>query len=86
MKILFLGEIGPGQTSLMRMREMTRLGHLVLGVNANEPWKRLLRVSRQVQRRFVNGGVVDEIVTAARGGILCDQKRPGLLPVLHTTK
>ena len=32
MKILFLGEIGAGQTSLMRMRALQRLGHDVVGV------------------------------------------------------
>ena len=33
MKILYLGEIGPGQTSLMRMRALERLGHSVRGVH-----------------------------------------------------
>ena len=61
MKILFLGEIGPGQTSLMRMRAMARLGHVVLGVNTIEPWKRVSWVSRQVQRRLGHGSVVSKI-------------------------
>ena len=61
MKILFLGEINPGQTSLMRMRAMTRLGHIVRGVNTIEPWKSVSWVSRQVQRRLGNGSVVSQI-------------------------
>jgi spore maturation protein CgeB len=60
-KILFLGEIGPGQTSLMRMRAMARLGHVVHGINTIEPWKRASWLSRQVQRRSSRGGVVEEI-------------------------
>ena len=37
-RILYLGEIGDGQTSLMRMRALQRLGHKVLGYNTNLPW------------------------------------------------
>ncbi len=61
MKILFLGEIGPGQTSLMRMRALERLGHAVRGVNTIEPWKRMSWPKRQLQRRLQRGSVVDEI-------------------------
>lgn len=61
MKILFLGEIGPGQTSLMRMRALERLGHTVRGVHTVEPWKRASWAQRQVQRRLHRGSVVDEI-------------------------
>jgi GTPase SAR1 family protein len=32
MKILFLGQIGSGQTSLIRMRATEQLGHVVRGV------------------------------------------------------
>ena len=61
MKILFLGEIGPGQTSLMRMRAFARLGHDVRGVHTIEPWKRASWLQRRVQRRLQRGPVVDEI-------------------------
>ena len=61
LKILFLGEIGLGQTSLMRMRAMGRLGHAVHGVNTVEPWKCASWLARQVQRRLGRGSVVDEI-------------------------
>jgi spore maturation protein CgeB len=61
MKILFLGEISPGQTSLMRMRALGRLGHTVQGVHTVDPWTRAPWVKRQVQRRLQRGSVVDEI-------------------------
>ncbi len=61
MKILFLGEIGVGQTSLMRMRAFQRLGHEVAGVHTVEPWRRASWNKRQLQRRFQSGSVIDEI-------------------------
>lgn len=71
MKILFLGEIGPGQTSLMRMRAFARLGHDVRGVHTIEPWKRVSWLQRRLQRRLQRGPVVDDInaavLEAARG-------------------
>lgn len=60
-RILFLGEIGPGQTSLMRLNALRRLGHEVHGVHTIEPWKEASWLSRQVQRRLQRGSVVDEI-------------------------
>jgi len=60
-KILFLGEIGEGQTSLMRMRALDRLGHTVRGVHTVEPWKRRSWLARQLQRRWQRGSAVDEI-------------------------
>jgi len=61
MKILFLGEIGPGQTSLMRMNALRRLGHEVVGVDTIEPWKRLGWLQRQAFRKLQSGPVIDEI-------------------------
>jgi spore maturation protein CgeB len=57
MKILFLGEIGIGQTSRMRMRAFERLGHEVEGVNTVAPWKRASWLQRQVQRRLQFGSI-----------------------------
>ena len=61
MKILFLGEIGPGQTSLMRMRALARLGHELHGVNTLEPWRQLSWTQRQIQRRLGRGSAVSQI-------------------------
>lgn len=70
MKILFLGEIGAGQTSLMRMRALQRLGHDVAGVHTIQPWQHTTWLKRQLQRRLQYGSVIDEvnqaILTAAR--------------------
>lgn len=61
MKILFLGEIGPGQTSLMRMRALQRLGHEVEGVNTVAPWQEASWTARQIQRRAGRGSIVNAI-------------------------
>lgn len=70
MKILYLGEITVGQTALMRMRALERLGHTVQGVHTGESWRRAAWVTRQVQRRAQRGSIVDEInatvISAAR--------------------
>ena len=77
MKILYLGDIGPGQTALMRMRALERLGHTVRGVRTMEPWKHASWIKRQVQRRTQRGSIVEEInstvLSAAR------QFRPALV-------
>jgi spore maturation protein CgeB len=61
MKILFLGSIGVGQTSRMRMRALQRLGHTVRGVDTIEPWYGGSWAGRQIQRRLGRGPVVDRI-------------------------
>ncbi len=61
MKILYLGDIGPGQTCMMRMRALERLGHKVLGINTMEPWRRATWLQRQLQRRTNRGNLVDAI-------------------------
>jgi spore maturation protein CgeB len=61
MKILYLGQIAPGQTALMRMRALERLGHAVHGVSTIEPWNRAPWIKRQVQKRTRCGSIVDEI-------------------------
>jgi spore maturation protein CgeB len=61
MKILYLGQIAPGQTAHMRMRALVRLGHEVRGVNTIEPWKRASWIARQVQKRVHPGSIVKEV-------------------------
>lgn len=61
MKILFLGELGPGQTSLMRMRALSRLGHDVRGVDTVKPLKRSSWLERHLRRRLQSGSVVTAI-------------------------
>lgn len=74
-KILFIGEIGPGQTSCMRMRALKRLGYKVRGVHTMQPWTEVPWLHRQVQRRCGQGAVIDkinEIVLAAAKDFLPD--------------
>lgn len=70
MKILFLGAIGPGQTSQMRMRALERLGHEVRGVETVVPWLRTSWFKRQTQRRLQRGSVIDlinaDVIESAR--------------------
>jgi len=61
MKILYLGQLFPGQTALMRMRALERLGHELCGVNTSEPWSRASWATRQIQRRVHRGSVINEI-------------------------
>ena len=70
MKILYLGEISPGQTARMRMRALERLGHEVVGLNTVQPWREAGWLLRQWQRRLARGSVVDgingSVIEAAR--------------------
>jgi len=61
MRILYLGEINPGQTCNMRMHALERLGHQVRGVHTIESWQRTSLLERQAQRRLQRGSVVDAI-------------------------
>ena len=61
MKILYLGQLDYGQTALMRMRALERLGHSVRGVHTSQAWKGARWVTRQVQRRIHRGSIVEEI-------------------------
>jgi len=60
-RILFLGAIGEGQTSLMRLRALRRLGHEVVGVETSQPWSRASWAARQTQRRLCRGPIIDAI-------------------------
>lgn len=77
MKILYLGEIAAGQTCLMRLRALERLGHEVRGINTNAPWREASWWQRQWQRRLRRGPTIDRlnqsILNAAR------EFRPDLL-------
>jgi len=55
MKILYLGDIGPGQTCLMRLRALERLGHRVLAVNTVEPWREAERIASKGHERCARG-------------------------------
>lgn len=60
-RVLFLGELAPGQTTRMRMRALERLGFKVAGVDTVAPWKQATWMQRQLQRRLEAGPVIDQI-------------------------
>ena len=70
MKILYLGDLAPGQTCRMRMRALLRLGHELRGIDTVAPWKDAGWMERQWQRRLGKGPIVQQInlnvVKAAR--------------------
>src|SRR5215216_5933361 len=87
MKVLFLGDISPGQTSLMRARALRRLGYRVEAVNTTEPWRRLSWIGRQVYRRLQSGPVVSrlnkailDVARAFQPNIVWSEKQEFLLP------
>jgi spore maturation protein CgeB len=61
MKLLFLGPVSTGQTSLMRMRAFCRFGYIVRAVHTVEPWMKVSWLERQMQRLMQCGSVVSEI-------------------------
>jgi spore maturation protein CgeB len=61
MRVLYLGDIAPGQTCRMRMHAIERLGHEVLGVDTIKPMREASWLQRQIQRRLCYGSVIDEI-------------------------
>jgi spore maturation protein CgeB len=61
MKILYLGEISPGQTAFMRLRALERLGHKLHGIHTGKAWRRSSWIKRQIQRRTQRGSIVNEI-------------------------
>lgn len=70
MKILYLGDLAPGQTCLMRRRALERLGHDVRSVDTVAPWRQANWFTRQFQRRVGFGSVIDginqSVITACR--------------------
>jgi hypothetical protein len=60
-KILFLGAIGDGQTSQMRLRALRRLGHQVVGVETATPWLQGHWLRRQAERRLGRGATIGRI-------------------------
>lgn len=77
MKILFLGQIGEGQTSLMRLKALRRLGHEVIGVDTIAPWIGATWLQRQWQRHRQSGNIIDGINASVLA--VAQQFRPNLV-------
>jgi len=76
-RILYLGELSPGQTARMRMDALQRLGHQVVGIDTVQPWRRVSWMNRQWQRRLSRGAIVRGINRCVRAGALA--LRPDLV-------
>jgi hypothetical protein len=61
MKILFVGHLNEGQTSLMRMNSLCDLGHEVRGFNVQTEWERTGWLSRRLQQRFNRGAAISRL-------------------------
>lgn len=55
MRILFVGQLGRGQTSRMRMEALERLGHSVIPVDSSAAWAGCRQVSRRSQELVGRG-------------------------------
>src|SRR5688572_20540081 len=76
MKILYVGQIGVGQTCQMRMEELQRLGNEVISLNTHSSWQKASWISRHVQSRLNTGPAVEEINQTILD--LADQHKPDL--------
>jgi spore maturation protein CgeB len=61
MRLLFIGELAFGQTSLMRLRAFERLGFVTRGIDTIEPWFQVGWAARQLQRRLEIGPAINKI-------------------------
>lgn len=77
MKILYLGDMAPGQTCLMRKRALERLGHELLSVDTVAPWRQTTWLRRQIQRRLGYGSIINEINHSVLKA--CREFRPQLI-------
>ena len=72
MKILFVGHLAEGQTSLMRKQALERLGHEVIAVDAWERWSSLGQLHRKCERFIAMGPTItklnEDIILAAKLG------------------
>ncbi len=61
MKILFVGSIGSGQTSQMRLQVLRELGHDVQALDSAERWRQLHPIMRRAQQWSCRGSVIDSL-------------------------
>lgn len=76
-RILYLGELSPGQTARMRMRALERLGHQVVGIDTVQPWRQASWLNRQWQRRLSRGAIVRGLNRSVRAA--ARELRPDLV-------
>lgn len=70
MRILFIGQLGSGQTVQMRMECLREWGHNVVAINSQAPWQASSWLSRHLQKAAESGPVITwlnrEVLRVAR--------------------
>ena len=77
MKILFVGQLGVGQTSRMRMESLRALGHEVIPLDTQALWQKTGWLSTKAQHAFAMGPTIDVLNEALVA--LARQHRPALV-------
>jgi spore maturation protein CgeB len=65
-KILFVGQVAPGQTSGMRANALAALGHEVVTVDSADPWSDSSYLGRHLQQRAERGPAIEGLNRAVR--------------------
>jgi len=60
-KVLFIGNLAEGQTSLMRMEVLRELGHNISSLSTEVYWASAHVITRRLQKSLGRGGVVEKI-------------------------
>ena len=61
MKILFVGQLGEGQTTRMRMQVLESLGHQIIPLDSQAHWAYLPWATRRVQQKLARGHAVSAL-------------------------
>ncbi len=61
MKILFVGQLGEGQTTRMRMQVLAELGHDIVPLDSQKGWNAASYAARRVQQKLARGPVVSKL-------------------------
>jgi hypothetical protein len=61
MKVLFVGQLGRGQTSDMRADSLERLGHEVVRVDSSDVWRQTHFARRRLERTFEMGPSIRQL-------------------------
>jgi hypothetical protein len=87
MKILFVGQLGEGQTTRMRMEVLRELGHDIIPLDSQKGWNVVPYAVRRLQQKFARGPVVSklnaDVLTLAKEhkpDLLWGEKQEYLLP------
>ncbi len=77
MKILFVGQLGEGQTTRMRMQVLAELGHEIIPINSQNGWNVVPYAVRRIQQKLARGPVISKLNADLLA--LAKQHKPDLL-------